>query len=63
MSIPGLQLAAPVESAAPAEHELEAGSEWRFEVGYGETIRVKVCVVHLLSNACFQFLKLTTSLM
>ena len=42
MSIPGLQLAAPVESVAPAEHELDPGSEWRFEVGYGETVRVKV---------------------
>lgn len=42
MSLPGLQLTAPVELAAPTVHELEKGSEWRFEVAFGNNVEVKV---------------------
>lgn len=49
MSLPGLELGEPtapgtqVASAAPVQHSLPKGSEWRFEVGFGSTVRVKVC--------------------
>ncbi|KAK2746321.1 Cleavage polyadenylation factor subunit clp1 [Myotisia sp. PD_48] len=47
MSLPGLELSqptvegqhAPVE---PIQHSLPQGSEWRFEVAYGNTVRVKL---------------------
>jgi hypothetical protein len=43
MSLPGLQLEAPVESvSAPAIHEIEENSEWRFEVPFGSKVEVKV---------------------
>ncbi len=43
MSLPGLQLSAPVETnVAPAVHELQEGSEWRFEVAFGTKAEVKV---------------------
>lgn len=41
-SAPGQQLA-PAAPAAPVQHSLTKGSEWRFEVGFGSTVRVKVC--------------------
>ena len=46
MSLPGLQLTAPVEVAAPTVHELQKGSEWRFEVAFGNNVEVKVCSAH-----------------
>ncbi|KAI9880611.1 MAG: Cleavage polyadenylation factor subunit clp1 [Pleopsidium flavum] len=42
MSLPGLQLTAPVEVAAPAVHELQKASEWRFEVAFGSNVEVKL---------------------
>ncbi|KAI9821526.1 MAG: Cleavage polyadenylation factor subunit clp1 [Phylliscum demangeonii] len=42
MSLPGLQLSAPAEPAAPTIHVLERGSEWRFEVAFGRSIEVKL---------------------
>ncbi|KAI9821748.1 MAG: Cleavage polyadenylation factor subunit clp1 [Pycnora praestabilis] len=45
MSLPGLQLTAPtpVEVASLATiHELQKGSEWRFEVTFGSQIEVKI---------------------
>ena len=44
MSLPGLGLAVPVEpeSQPPTVHELDEGSEWRFEVAQGTHIEVKV---------------------
>ncbi|KAI9679339.1 MAG: Cleavage polyadenylation factor subunit clp1 [Caeruleum heppii] len=42
MSLPGLQLSAPVEVAAPTVHELSAASEWRFEVAANTTVEVKL---------------------
>lgn len=48
MSIPGLGHAAPTRAAVPAAvshtniHELQANSEWRFEVAIGSSIDVKV---------------------
>lgn len=43
MSLPGLQLSAPVESVSlPIIHELKEGSEWRFEVAFGSKVDVKV---------------------
>ncbi|KAI9848023.1 MAG: Cleavage polyadenylation factor subunit clp1 [Sclerophora amabilis] len=43
MSLPGLQLTAPVEVSVPATlHELQKGSEWRFEVAFGSSIEVKL---------------------
>lgn len=47
MSLPGLDLAQPsAESeftpAPPTQVSLAKGSEWRFEVAFGTTVRVKV---------------------
>ncbi|KAF3895712.1 mRNA cleavage and polyadenylation factor CLP1 [Trichophyton interdigitale] len=47
MSLPGLELSQPtVEAqrapAAPVQHTLSQGSEWRFEVAYGNSVRVKL---------------------
>ncbi|MCJ1362646.1 Cleavage polyadenylation factor subunit clp1 [Acarospora aff. strigata] len=42
MSLPGLQLTTPVEVAAPTVHELQKGSEWRFEVAFGNNVEVKL---------------------
>jgi hypothetical protein len=48
MSLPGLELAeAAVEAQyappPPTQVNLRAGSEWRFEITFGATVRVKVC--------------------
>jgi polyribonucleotide 5'-hydroxyl-kinase len=48
MSLPGLELTAPsIEAhnipAAPTQISLSKGSEWRFEIAFGNTVRVKVC--------------------
>ncbi|EEH22663.2 hypothetical protein PABG_04874 [Paracoccidioides brasiliensis Pb03] len=47
MSLPGLELTqATVEErskpAAPVQHSLSRGSEWRFEVAFGQIVRVKL---------------------
>ena len=43
MSLPGLQLDAPIELvSAPIFHNVKANSEWRFEVAFGAKIEVKV---------------------
>ncbi|KAI9786570.1 MAG: Cleavage polyadenylation factor subunit clp1 [Candelina submexicana] len=44
MALPGLQLSAPtpVPVAAPSTHDISKGSEWRFEVAYGDNIDVKL---------------------
>ncbi|PGH04621.1 mRNA cleavage and polyadenylation factor Clp1 [Blastomyces parvus] len=47
MSLPGLELTqTPIEArsgpAPPVQHSLPRGSEWRFEVAYGRTVRVKL---------------------
>lgn len=43
MSLPGLQLnSIPVEEKTSAVHELSSGTEWRFEVAFGEDVEVKV---------------------
>lgn len=43
MSLPGLQLDAPVEPvSAPTFHNIKEKSEWRFEVAFGVRIEVKV---------------------
>lgn len=43
MSLPGLDLSAPVEKLMlPTIYELKEGSEWRFEVAFGSRIEVKV---------------------
>ena len=43
MSLPGLQLSAPVEATVvPTIHDLKEGSEWRFEVAFGAAIEVRV---------------------
>ena len=57
MSLPGLELA---EAAADAHHapppptqvNLRAGSEWRFEIAFGATVRVKVRQRSYLEFAC-----------
>ncbi|KLJ09717.1 hypothetical protein EMPG_14857 [Blastomyces silverae] len=46
MSLPGLELTQiPIEAhgapAPPVQHSLPRGSEWRFEVAFGRTVRVK----------------------
>lgn len=65
MSLPGLQLSTPVETKlAPAVHELQEGSEWRFEVAFGTKIEVKVeilffpnrgtlCCGLIIAKTCF----------
>ena len=48
MSLPGLDLSAPVETdVVPAVHELPEGSEWRFEVAFDKSIEVRVCPLSL----------------
>ncbi|KAK2882654.1 Cleavage polyadenylation factor subunit clp1 [Arthroderma sp. PD_2] len=46
MSLPGLELSQPIEAqrapAAPVQHSLSKGSEWRFEVAFGNAVRVKL---------------------
>lgn len=43
MSLPGLQLEAPVESGStPTIHDIKENSEWRFEVAFGSKVEVKV---------------------
>lgn len=43
MSLPGLQLSAPIETAVvPAVHELKERTEWRFEVAFGSKVEVRV---------------------
>ena len=43
MSLPGLELSAPVETVAtPTVHELKEQTEWRFEVAFGTKIEVRV---------------------
>ncbi|KAL8760936.1 MAG: hypothetical protein Q9184_002904 [Pyrenodesmia sp. 2 TL-2023] len=43
MSLPGLQLSAPVETVInTAVHELPEGSEWRFEVAFGSKVEIKL---------------------
>lgn len=61
MSLPGLELGEPtapgtqVASAAPVQHSLPKGSEWRFEVGFGSTVRVKVCfLLHFYTWSCMR---------
>lgn len=48
MSLPGLELSEPsAESqyvpAPPTQINLSRGSEWRFEVAFGTTVKIKVC--------------------
>ena len=44
MSLPGLDLSAPVETvAAPTVHDLKEQTEWRFEVAFGTKVEVRVC--------------------
>lgn len=54
MSLPGLELAeAAVEAQyappPPTQVNLRAGSEWRFEIAFGATVRVKVRLCSFLS--------------
>lgn len=43
MSLPGLDLSAPIETVAtPTVHELKEQTEWRFEVAFGTKIEVRV---------------------
>ena len=43
MSLPGLELSAPVETAVtPTVHELKEQTEWRFEVAFGTRVEVRV---------------------
>ena len=43
MSLPGLDLSAPVETVAtPTVHELKEQTEWRFEVAFGSKVEVRV---------------------
>lgn len=43
MSLPGLELSAPVETiATPTVHELKEQTEWRFEVAFGTKVEVRV---------------------
>lgn len=43
MSLPGLDLSAPVETVAtPTVHELKEQTEWRFEVAFGTKVEVRV---------------------
>lgn len=55
MSLPGLDLAqSSVETeftpAPPTQVSLTRGSEWRFEVAHGTTVRVKVHLVYTYSS-------------
>lgn len=43
MSLPGLDLSAPVEIVATSTvHELKEQTEWRFEVAFGTKVEVRV---------------------
>ena len=43
MSLPGLQLSAPVETAVvPTIQDLTENTEWRFEVAFGTKVEVRV---------------------
>lgn len=43
MSLPGLQLEAPIESGSTLTiHDIKENSEWRFEVAFGSKVEVKV---------------------
>ena len=45
LGLPGLGLEEPSEQAQTVEavqHELSAGSEWRFEVAFGKFVKVRV---------------------
>lgn len=43
MSLPGLDLSAPVETVTtPTVHELNGQTEWRFEVAFGSKVEVRV---------------------
>ncbi|KAI9787186.1 MAG: Cleavage polyadenylation factor subunit clp1 [Geoglossum umbratile] len=42
MALPGLQLTAPTEVNTSTTHELQRGSEWRFEVAFGTNVEVKL---------------------
>lgn len=45
MSLPGLDLSAPVETVAtPTVHELKEQTEWRFEVSFGTKVEVRVWI-------------------
>jgi polyribonucleotide 5'-hydroxyl-kinase len=57
MSLPGLDLTQPSAerefvAAPPSQINLSPGSEWRFEVAHGTTVRVKV------SSACLSSIKI-----
>ena len=50
MSLPGLQISTTVEVvAAPVIHDLNEGTEWRFEVAFGSSVHVKVRLLYLSS--------------
>ena len=59
LGLPGLGLAEPDEAPrveTTTEHELAEGSEWRFEVGFGKHVTVKVriaCLVLSPPKQCF----------
>ncbi|KZF23192.1 Clp1-domain-containing protein [Xylona heveae TC161] len=42
MALPGLNLSAATEIAAPVVHEIQKDSEWRFEVAFGSNVEVKL---------------------
>ncbi|KAL8800829.1 MAG: hypothetical protein Q9182_004889 [Xanthomendoza sp. 2 TL-2023] len=43
MSLPGLQLSAPVEPVlSTAVHHLPGGTEWRFEVAFGSNVEIRL---------------------
>lgn len=64
MSLPGLDLSEAVAESSyapppPAEVNLRPGSEWRFEIAFGATVRVKVglssdllCICSSLFSEC-----------
>lgn len=56
MSLPGLDLTQPSADrefapAPPSQISLSKGSEWRFEVAFGTTVRVKVSYYNLPSSS------------
>lgn len=56
MSLPGLELTeSSTESQyvppPPTQISLRPGSEWRFEIAFGATVRVKVCPTEFLLHA------------
>ena len=57
MSLPGLQLSAPVETqVVPTVHDLTEGTEWRFEVAFGTRVEVRVCVFSIEDRSHSAFL-------